>query len=71
MGSEAGGKSAAIAYTLIGTARMNNVNPEAWPAWALERIQDHPAKRINELLPWNYQDMVKVPDEGDEVESAA
>ena len=58
MGSEAGGKSAAIAYTLIETAKMNKVNPEAWLAWVLERIQDHPANRINDLMPWAYQDMI-------------
>lgn len=58
MGSEAGGKSAAIAYTLIETAKMNNVNPEAWLAWVLERIQDHPAKRMRALLPWAYQEMI-------------
>ena len=49
MGSEAGGKSAAIAYTLIETAKMNKVNPEAWLAWVLERIQDHPVNRISDL----------------------
>ena len=59
MGSEAGGKSAVIAYILIETAKMNNVNPEAWVAWVLERIQGHPGKRINDLLPWAYQDMVE------------
>ncbi len=58
MGSEAGGKSAAIAYTLIETAKMNNVNPEAWLAWVLERIQDHPANRIQDLLPWACQEMI-------------
>ncbi len=51
MGSEAGGKSAAIAYTLIETCKLNRVNPEAWLAWVLERIQDHPANRIGELMP--------------------
>ncbi|MCP4450509.1 MAG: IS66 family transposase [Planctomycetes bacterium] len=55
MGSEAGGKSAAIAYTLIETCKMNKVNPEAWLAWVLAKIQDHPVNRINELLPWEYQ----------------
>lgn len=58
MGSEAGGNSAAIAYTLIETCKLNGVNPEAWLAWVLERIQDHPAIRINELLPWAYQIMI-------------
>jgi transposase len=59
MGSEAGGKSAAIAYTLIETCKLNRVNPEAWLAWVLERIQDHPANRIGELMPWAYQAMVE------------
>ena len=58
MGSEAGGYSAAIAYTLIETCKLNGVNSEAWLAWVLERIQDHPVNRINELLPWNYQAMI-------------
>ena len=71
MGSEAGGKSAAIAYTLIETAKMNKVNPEAWLAWVLERIQDHPAKRIHDLLPWAYQDMIDAQDVETEVQAAA
>ena len=71
MGSEAGGKSAAIAYTLIETAKMNNVNPEAWLAWVLERIQDHPAKRIYDLLPWAYQDMIDTQGNEDEAKDAA
>ena len=45
---------AAIAYTLIETAKMNKVNPEAFLAWVLERIQDHPANRTHELRPWSY-----------------
>jgi transposase len=59
MGSEAGGKSAAIAYTLIETCKLNRVNPEAWLAWVLERIQDHPANRIGELMPWEYHAIVE------------
>ena len=58
MGSEAGGDSAAIAYTLIETCKLNEVNPEAWLAWVLEIIQDHPANRMEELLPWAYQAMI-------------
>jgi transposase len=58
MGSEAGGHSAAIAYTLIETAKMNKVNPEAWLAWVLTKIQDHPVNRMDELLPWAYQAMI-------------
>jgi transposase len=59
MGSEAGGKSAAIAYTLIETCKLNRVNPEAWLAWVLERIQDYPVNRIGELMPWEYQAIVE------------
>jgi len=55
MGSEGGGKAAAIAYTLIETARMNNVNPEAWLTWVLTHIADHKINRIEELAPWNWQ----------------
>ena len=55
MGSQGGGKSAAIAYTLIETCKLNGVNPEAWLAWVLERIQDYPVNRINELLPGNIR----------------
>jgi transposase len=57
MGSEAGGKSAAVAYTLIETCKLNRVNPEAWLAWVLERIQDYPVNRIGELMPWAYRAM--------------
>ena len=71
MGSEAGGKSAAIAYTLIETAKMNNVNPEAWLAWVLERIQDHPANRMQDLLPWAYQDMIDAQGDEEQAKDAA
>ena len=55
MGSEGGGKAAAIAYTLIETARMNRVDPEAWLTWVLTRISDHKINRIDDLTPWNWQ----------------
>ena len=55
VGSQGGGKAAAVAYTLIETARMNGVNPEAWLTWVLERLQDHNSKRIEKLMPWNFQ----------------
>jgi transposase len=71
MGSEADGKSAAIAYTLIETAKMNEVNPEAWLAWVLERIQDHPVNRIAKLLPWAYQDMIDTAERDAEATNAA
>jgi hypothetical protein len=54
MGSEGGGKAAAVACTLIETARMNGVNPEAWLTWVLEPIADHKINRIGELAPWNW-----------------
>ena len=53
VGSETGGKSAAIAYTLIETAKLNGVDPQARLADTLARIADHKINRINELLPWN------------------
>ena len=54
MGSERGGQSAAIAYTLIETAKLNAVNPQAWLTNVLSRIADHKINRIDELLPWRY-----------------
>lgn len=54
-GSERGGRSAAVAYTLIETAKLNGVDPQAWLADVLTRIADHKIKRIDELLPWNYR----------------
>ena len=54
MGSVGGGKAAAIAYTLIETAKMNNVDPEAWLTRVLERLPDHKINRIEELMPWVF-----------------
>jgi transposase len=54
-GSDRGGDRAAVIYTLIQTARLNNVDPQAWLADVLARIADHPASRIDELLPWHWQ----------------
>ena len=52
VGSDGGGKSAAIAYTLIGSAKLNGVDPQAWLTDVLGRIADHKITRIDELLPW-------------------
>lgn len=54
-GSERGGERAAIMYTLIQTAKLNDVDPQAWLADVLARIADHPINRIDELLPWNWE----------------
>ena len=54
-GSDAGGERAAAIYTLIETAKLNDVDPRAWLADVLARLHDHPAKRIAELLPWNWR----------------
>jgi len=55
VGSDRGGQRAAFMYTLIQTARMNDVDPQAWLADVLARIASHPAKRLDELLPWNWK----------------
>lgn len=54
VGSEGGGKAAAIAYTLIETAKLNGVDPQAWLTDVLTRIADHKITRIDELMPWSY-----------------
>jgi transposase len=54
-GSDRGGERAAAIYSLIATAKLNGVDPQAWLADALRRIADHPARRIAELLPWNWR----------------
>ena len=51
-----GGKSAAIAYTLIETAKLNRVDPQVWLTDVLGRIADHKSTRLDELLPWRYAD---------------
>jgi transposase len=53
-GSDRGGQRAAAMYSLIVTARMNGVDPQAWLADILQRIAVHPAHRLEELLPWNW-----------------
>jgi transposase len=54
-GSDEGGRRAAAIYTLIQTAKLNNVDPQAWLADILARLPDYPAKRIHDLLPWNWR----------------
>jgi transposase len=54
MGSEGGGKASSIAYTLIETAKLNGVDPQAWLTDVLGRIAEHKINRLDELLPWAY-----------------
>ncbi len=54
MGSEGGGKAAAIAYTLVETAKLNGVDPQAWLTDTLARIADHKITKLDRLMPWRY-----------------
>jgi hypothetical protein len=54
-GSERGGERAAIMYTLIQTAKLNDVDPQAWLADVLARIADHPITNLAALLSWNWK----------------
>ena len=54
-GSDRGGERAALMYTLIQTARLNDADPQAWLADVLARINDHSAHKLDELLPWNWR----------------
>jgi transposase len=53
MGSDAGGERAAAIYSLVETAKLNGLDPQAYLREVLTRIADHPINRIDELLPWN------------------
>ena len=52
VGSDAGGHTAAVMYTLLGTAKLSGINPQRYLRHVLERIADRPSNRIDELLPW-------------------
>src|SRR5437762_14043091 len=54
-GSDRGGQRAAAMYSIIVTAKMNDVDPQAWLADVLARIAEHPVHRLDELLPWNWR----------------
>ena len=54
-GSDRGGVRAAVMYTLIGTAKLNDVDPQAWLADALDRIAEQPQTRLHEILPWHWK----------------
>ena len=54
-GSDRGGERAAAVYSLIVTAKLNDVDPQAWLADVLRRIHDHPSSRLDQLLPWSWK----------------
>ena len=56
-GSDAGGTRAAAIASLIATAKLNGIDPQAYLRHVLERIANHPAKRVAELLPWNCTEL--------------
>ena len=54
-GSERGGHAAAVAFSLIQTAKLNHVEPYAWLRDVLQRVNDHPVTRLKELLPMYWK----------------
>ena len=54
-GSDRGGDRAALMYTLIQTAKLNDIDPHAWLADVLARINDHNLQALDQLLPWNWK----------------
>src|SRR3982751_2198172 len=64
-GSDAGGERAALLYSLIGSAKLNGLDPEAYLCEVLTRIADHPVNRISELLLWNWA-IRSIPTHADE-----
>ena len=58
-GSNAGGERAAAIYSLVGSAKLNGMDPEAYLRQVLIRIAEHPINRIEELLPWNLTDTLQ------------
>jgi hypothetical protein len=53
-GSDEGARRAAAVYTLIETAKLNGIDPQAWLVDVLARLPDHPMRRVGELLPWQW-----------------
>jgi transposase len=62
-GSDSGGERAAIIYSLVETCKLNNIDPQRYLQYVLERIADHPVNRIDELLPWNVASKLNQPEQ--------
>jgi len=60
-GSDAGGETAARLYSLIGTCRLNGLDPHRYLHYVLERIATHPINRLEELLPWRVAARLQAP----------
>ena len=61
VGSDCGGERAGAMYSLIGSAKLNRLDPELYLRAVLTRIADHPVSRIDELLPWNLRRLTSDP----------
>lgn len=62
-GSDDGGESAAAIYSLVGSAKLNGIDPESYLRNVLSRIADHPINHIEELLPWNVAASLQLPNQ--------